>query len=81
MSLIIEEQNWMCLRCFRVNSSYNSDQHCDYGCGYTVDTRIFSMYEWKCPKCYTNNVKEMFTRYECKECRYIIRNAEINKNK
>jgi len=74
MSLTIpqfEEQNWLCLRCYRVNSNYNTDKHCDYGCGYTTDSgSTILTYDWQCPKCWTKNMTKMYRKCECSECHY-----------
>ena len=80
MSLTIpqfEEQNWMCLRCYRVNSSYHTDDHCEFGCGYTGESRNYLSYDWKCPKCLTKNTTMMYKKCECTECHHKPESKEL----
>lgn len=69
---LIQEQEWMCLRCFRPNFTYEtSDNQCTYGCGYTNEPlKIPLSYDWICPKCNQKNFTVMFTPCQCRECHY-----------
>lgn len=68
----ISNNSWLCKRCYRPNFAPDSDEHCIYGCGYSIDDKLYNNFEWSCPICKEKNVSELFTTYCCYSCKYIL---------
>ncbi len=75
MSTTLENnnENWFCPRCYRVNISPETDEHCYYGCGYTLNDYGVTVLGWQCPKCHCKNINKLFSMiYRCNQCQYKI---------
>ena len=66
---------WSCPRCYRTNFTPDADEHCYYGCGYSIGDHMVKSFGWKCPKCLSKNESQLFMpQYACNHCHNQIEN-------